>query len=486
MEPIEIRNLDTARRFVVEGFHLQRAVKPSAATVRTALEWAMEVASGDQPLPPVGFVADVGHVLLDTDAEQQRTKECPFIPEWSKKIAERYDDYVLGKLYADWTFERASDALRRYKGRDQKKDQVKGIAYIVSRIRDRAGCGGVFLPPAVIRGLLQMNPEEVLALGWERLATEGPMPELRQLYDELVSASRRMAELLGNEDVLALEQRTALADMGQYVAHRQLLMAAARLESWLPARPPRPHVGRKEVPTRVLDEDQYPVGGYSAISTKGSIESLLHSQLAYIEPPPAEGPDLFDMKYARDELYYYSRDENQFLRRRRAFVFVLFPDLLAARFKDAELPYQRIVMVLSAILALVRKLSDWLSADAIRFDVLFVQQGDKKPLGEEAALMELFFREASDRGDAAVKHVPDQAAVVDHLNHQARQSQVHCLAVAAAPLEMELEHVVVTEVVADGPRPSIGGGDGVVTELEGDEAFEVWEQTILRVLQLWM
>ena len=97
-------------------------------------------------------------------------------------------------------------------------------------------------------------------------------------------------------------------------------------------------------------------------------------------------PDLFDIKFVRDELFYYSRDENQFLRRRRAFVFVLFPDLIAARFKDPELPHQRIVMLQSAILALVRRLTEWLSTDAIRFEVLFVQDGEKKPLAGEATL----------------------------------------------------------------------------------------------------
>ena len=35
---------------------------------------------------------------------------------------------------------------------------------------------------------------------------------------------------------------------------------------------------------------------------------------------------MFDIKFIRDELLYYSRDENQFLRRRRAFVFGLSAD----------------------------------------------------------------------------------------------------------------------------------------------------------------
>lgn len=481
MDPIEVRDLDAARKYVMDGLWLQRAVMPMGATVKPALEWAMEVASSGHPLPPTGFVADIGHIAFGADAEH-RAKDTVHLPGWPPALARMYEDHVLGKLYADWTFERASDALRKYKDRDR----VKGLAYVVNQLRDRAGIEGVLLPPAVIRGLLTTNPDDVLTTAWDGLMRDGPSPLLIRMYDQLVSAGRRMVEVLGQEDVLALEQRTALADMGQYVAHRQILQATARIESGLPARPVRPLVGRKEVPTRVLDEDQYPVGGYTSISTKGSIESLLHSQLAYIEPPPTDGPDLFDLKYARDELFYYSRDENQFLRRRRAFVFVLFPNLIAARFKDGDLPYQRIVMVQSVILALVRKLTDWLSTDAIRFDVLFVQDGEKKPLAEEAHLTELLIREPIERGDGLVEHVPDRAAVMSRLHRLTQQAQVNCLVVATEPVELDLENGVVTEVVVNGPRPEVGGGDGVVAELEGEDAFDVWQATVLRVLQLWV
>ncbi|MBN9120089.1 MAG: sulfate ABC transporter ATP-binding protein [Planctomycetes bacterium] len=343
---------------------------------------------------------------------------------------------------------------------------------------------GVMLPPAVIRGLLTTNPDEVLQTGWDGLMRDGPSPMIVEMYEQLVSAARRLAEVLAQEDILALEQGTAIADMGQYVAHRQILQTTARLEKRLPARPVKPLVGRKEVPTRVLDEDQYPVGGYTSISTKGSIESLLHSQLAYME---RESPDLFDMKFVRDELFYYSRDENQFLRRRRAFVFVLFPDLVAARFKDAELPYQRIVMVQSLVLALVRKLTEWLSTDAIRFEVLFVQEGGKNPLAEEAALLKLLLREPIERGDGEVTEYPNQDAVVRHLNHLSRTAQVHCLAAATEPFAMEMDNVVVTELIVEGPRPEIGEGDGVVGVVEETEdAFDLWQETILRVLQLWV
>lgn len=478
MESIELRDLELARRFVLEGLWLQRAVKPSAATVRPVLEWAMEVASGGHPLPPVGFVGDVGHIAFGADAEH-RQKEPLQVPGWPHGLGRTYEDQVLGKLYADWTFERAGDALRKYQGRER----TRGLAYVVNQIRDRSDIRGVLLPPAVIRGLLSSNPDEVLSSGWDSLMRNGPLDVQLALYKELAAAGRRMNEVLAKEDIDAIEDRSALGDMGQYVALRQIRQMSAKFESRLPARPVRPLIGRKEVPTRVHDEDQYPVGGYTSLSTRGSIESLLHSQLAFME---RETPDLFDLKFVRDELFYYSRDENQFLRRRRAFVFVLFPDLVAARFKDPELPLQRIVMLQSAILALVRRLADWLSTDAIRFEVLFVQDGDKRSLADEAALVQLLLREPIERGDAVVEWLPDKAAVMTRLNLLSRQAQVCCLAAGTELFEMDLENVVVTELIVGGPRPEIGDGDGVVAELEGDDAADVWHETLLRILQLWV
>lgn len=495
----ELRDLDAARRYILEGLWLQRAVRPTAATVKRALEWAIKIADDGHPLPPIGFVSDVGNVAFGVDADQ-RMKEAMPVPGWPPALGRSYEDHVLGKLYSDWTFERAGDALRKYKD----GDRVRGLAYVVNQIRERCGLPGVLLSTAVIRALMTTGPDEVLQTGYDGLVRDGPSALLVTFYEAIVSAGRRMAEVLAPEDILALEQGTAIADMGEYVAHRQILQITAKLEAKLPARPVKPLVGRKEVPTRVLDEDQYPVGGYTSISTKGSIESLLHSQLAYMEP---ESPDLFDMKFVRDELFYYSRDENQFLRRRRAFVFVLFPDLIAARFKDPDLPCQRIVLVQSLVVALVRKLTDWLSTDAIRFEVLFVQDaGGKSPLEEEAKLLRLLLREPLERGDglvatgdraAVAKPTPEQAAAdaatvskeaaMTYLARLSRMAQVHCLAAATEPFAMEMDNVVITELVAGSARPELGDGDGVVGEVEStDDAFDLWQETALRVLQLWV
>src|SRR5205807_2202854 len=158
--------------------------------------------------------------------------------------------------------------------------------------------------------------------------------------------------------------------------------AAETLEAALPRQRVRPLARRMEVPTRILDEDTYPVGGFTSISTRGSPESLLHSQLAYMETD--ERPDLFDIKYLRDELLYYARDENQFLRRRRTFAVVLCPDLIHARFKDAGLPFQRVILLGALLVVIVRKLAEWLSTDALSFVFYFLADSARAEKGNEA------------------------------------------------------------------------------------------------------
>ncbi|MGA1288898.1 MAG: hypothetical protein ACO3ZK_15470 [Rubrivivax sp.] len=146
MDVIELRDPDLARRYLIEGLWLQRAVKPTARTVRGALEWAMEVASAGHPLPPIGFVADVGNVAIGVDSAD-RQKEHLHLPGWPPALGRSYEDHVLGRLYSDWTFERAGDAVKKFRD----KDRVRGVAYMVNQIRERAGLPGVLPRPRPVR-----------------------------------------------------------------------------------------------------------------------------------------------------------------------------------------------------------------------------------------------------------------------------------------------------------------------------------------------
>src|SRR5262245_31788382 len=101
-----LRDLDQARKFILQGLLLQRRlVPPPPEIVRTVMEWALEIASGGEPLPPVGLVADVGVETFDMARGQPARGQAAQVG-LPPTLARNYEDHVLGKLYADWTFER--------------------------------------------------------------------------------------------------------------------------------------------------------------------------------------------------------------------------------------------------------------------------------------------------------------------------------------------------------------------------------------------
>jgi hypothetical protein len=488
MTPIILRDSDAARRFLLQGLWFQRAMTPDAAGVGAALEWCQQIVGEGHALPPIGFVADIGNVALGLDRERRQRKQQVEIPGLPHGLIRSYEDLVLGKIYTDFTFERASDALRRYAS---GKERNRGLDYIIHQICERGQIPGVEFSTGVVRSLLHSKTtdskpyDELLREGWEMLTQDGPMEVLIDLYKAIIAGARRMAEILAPEDVSALEQRTAIAEVGQYVAHRQIVQMANRMEQGLPRQKVRPLVGRREVPTRILDEDTYPVGGFSSISTKGTIESILHSQLAFMETDRALQPDLFDIKYLREELYYYSRDENQFLRRRRSFLFALYPDLTTARFKDAELPYQRIVMTMALLVLTVRKISEWLSTDALNFEILLVLDGATKLLDQEAELFGFLFRELIENETLTIEHI-QASEIAKRCTQMARKTMCQCLTVSAGGASVASDQAVVTELRIAGPRPVIKLDDDEPESLPSDDVVESWTLMVERILQLWV
>ncbi|MFO0843499.1 MAG: hypothetical protein U0797_14040 [Gemmataceae bacterium] len=482
MKTHTIRDLADARRLLSQGLWWQRVLPPSAATVRAALSWAKELVAGGQPLPPVGVVADVGHAALGDDWDARPGREQVAVPNLPMNVVRTYEDHVLGKLYADHTFGRASDALHKYqKGRDQSR----GLAYLLGQFRERARFDGVELPVGSINALLETPPEEILAEAYESMRLDGPHPLLPALYESLIQAARRTAEVLAPEDIFDLERKAALEELGQRLAHRQVLRAAATLDATLPKHKVRPLARRMEVPTRILDEDTYPVGGFTSVSNRGTVESLLHSQLAYMETDQGEHPDLFDTLFLMDELLYYSRDENQFRRRRRTFALALNADLVATRFKDLGLPYQRDVMLLGLIYVLVKRLAGWLSTDALNFQVLFLGTADPGPLANERGLLEKLFYEEIALG---ILHLEPQAPakLAARCEDWSRRSMVHCLVAGVQPPLVQARDVVVTRLAINAPRPSLGDGLGELNPVEGDDAADSWANALQQILMRWI
>ncbi|MEZ6141731.1 MAG: hypothetical protein R3B84_14260 [Zavarzinella sp.] len=454
---------------------------PDAQVVQMVLPLAREIVHSGQTLLPLGVIADIA-ILAFGNANQVAKQAFPVIPQVENSLFREYEDYVLGKFYLDRSFERAVDAMRRFK----QEERPRGFAYLMQQFCERAKITGMECVPGTLRTISDIPAAEFLQRGWDSLSNDGVVPEIPEQYRSLHLACRRMADLLAPEDIVALEHRTALADLGQYVAHRQIVQATQRFLERLPKQMVKPLHGRQEVPSKVFDEDAYPVGGFTSISTKGSIESLLHSQLAYMEKDEAMRPDMFDIKFVRDELYYYSRDENQFLRRHRSYIFVLHPELVESRRKDPQSPFQRIVLLLGFLNATVRQLADWLGNDALKFYFVFPLSQGENALALEAELIQMVCRELAEQN--LVEIVPLRIHLSKFVENISEKSMCHLIGCSVqTELHADVEDVVETDLLLAGPVPTIHSGirrlEITPTDPE-DEPFAQWQSLLLKLLQV--
>lgn len=477
----ELHNSDDARRYLLHGLWLQRVLAPHPETVRPALEWALELASQGEPVPSTGFLSDVGHLALGGDRRIQRRRDLPFVPGFAPGLVRAYEDYVLGRLYADDAFERGAAALSRFHGRDR----ARGLVFLINQFRQHAGSGGAILGPAVIKALLLLPTGDLLAQAWDGISREVLHPLLPKFYEQIVAAIRNAGTILAPEDVFELEHGTALAEFSQRLAVRQVLQAAVAIEGSLSEQPPRPPSSRRNVPTHILDEDTYPVGGFSSISTRGSIESLLHSQLAYMDPPGQLRPDLFDIKFLRDELLYYARDENEFLRRRRTFVFALFPDLECDRVKDAGLPWQRTVLLLALLVVGVRKLTEWMSADALVFEFLWIETQEAKRLVLERTLLEILFRDQIAKGTVVFTDISSPQVAARCLLH-ARRSLCHCLTMSSTDRHVQARGTQVAHLRLSSASPVLRSDDHDISPRKSADPLEIWRAALESLFQIWV
>lgn len=468
MTNLELRNPAETRRYLLEGLWWQRILPVRAEQVPAILDWALAITGDGEPLPPLGFLADIGHMTFRANAGMAAPSF-----DLPSTLVRAYEDHVLGKLFADSAFERAGDALQSY----QNGDRTRGLAFLVSQMRRHIGFDGVLLGPGLLKSLRATDAQELLSDGWQSLEQSGPMPLLVNLYEQLVGAFRGVARAVASEDIFELECRTAIAPFGQRVALRQVLQAAKMLDEALPQQKPRSSGRRHDVPTRILEEDTYPVGGFASISTRGSIESLLHSQLAFMEKD--DRPDLFDIKFLRDELLYYARDENSFLRRRRTFVIALYPDLVQARVKDADSAWQRIVWLLALVQTSVRKLIDWLHADALAFELVLIEPKDGPGLAAEAELLAVLLAEQIANGTVMIDALPAESLAV-RCALRSRRSRCHVLLVSVKEQTLVVEGAVVNRLILDAAVPTLD-----VNDCER-ERCETWSGVLERLLSHWI
>ncbi len=390
-----------ASAFLSACLSLARAPVHTSTWSQLALE-TLETTYGERPL------LHAPTLVLDLTVLLQGERLAPVHPDAPQPVRDAlraYEDHVLARLTADRRWMRVSEGVVAA----PKELKAAAVAMVVTQVLGRLGVdGGSGVSQAVVRRLAAQPVSDLLEAG--RVALEDPETAARvaEGLHVLAKAARRSREVLSDAEVFVVENIGSLKTLGARVALTQLATAAQLVEERLPARL-RGHVFEDgDAPTSLEEDSAYPVGGFSSISTSGSLENLMTSELIYMDDDGAPRPDLFDVRFVEGELLYFARDESVAVRKKRRVVFVFDPSLNAARVLDPKATYQRLVWLLGAVTALVRKMADWFDTEALTFELVFVK-GKDSVLSEELGVASLVLREFRERGQVDLREAETTA-----------------------------------------------------------------------------
>ncbi len=334
--------------------YLAGCAEPLRESLPASLGWLRERwDAGDDHLP-LDLVHDLGHLLLrGRDFRFASTRELGWWLDDERSDRLAWEDRVLGRWAMDPTVMEAHVVIAGFSAEYRDAAVAHAVGLALGRV--------VTLEVETVRG----NPAHLRALagslvngvpgdyrGWAQGVDHGwvswALERRAALLPRLASG-----RLFRPEDLWEIAHLPELPSESARLALREVNGLAARVG------PVSPEVARKlrhaarEVPVEAEESDQYPAGGFDAVSTKGSFENLVRSEVAYVGEGAAEhrGIDLFDVRFAENELLFYTRDESPLLDARRDSV-VVIDRPAQLRYKSPGVEAQTLVMVEAAALAL--------------------------------------------------------------------------------------------------------------------------------------
>ena len=454
---IELRDPHDAELWLAGGLCLSRLVDPASDEYVVSAPWIVGALSESGAIPPAGVIADIGHLL--TGRSLRSVAPLPQVGAEMRAAISGYEDHVLGRLEADPRMEAVADAIARLPAHRHADAVALFCVHLLTRIAFDAS---VAIGPGIARRVLLLPAEEIASLGHEAMPeATGVYQSLLHGYRGLSAGARRMGSLIGEPAVFLMENFEALGELTQRLAIEQMIEVSDALSEALPRRlKPRTRIDRGQIPTPLTAEDNYPTGGFSSLSTSGSLENLVVSELIYMEEERDDNIDLFDLRYAEGELLYYTRDESVFVRNRRVLRFALMPDLARVRFKDTGLAWQRSILAFGMIAFCIQRLGEWLEGEGLSFQVVFIA-GD--PTGEpsqnldgERALCAILLREWIAREMAEVTTAPSLDQVITVASEDARSAESSLIVLSAQAMDLApIPDLVAGTVALGAPEPSL-------------------------------
>jgi len=367
--------------------------------VVTALRWGVDVWGAGLDAAPLWLIHDLGYALLRGRAARFKGGRAVsglavFDDDAALLRAARlaYEDRVVAPWLAEPSFVAAHVIVAGLPA--PLRDRAVAHALTLALERVVVGVGLRAGNVARLRAALERSsgPERVAdAVTLARRATPRALAAVVQQLERVRGALGGQPLFL-EEDLWELAHLQDLPGEGARLALRTVHATMARLPPPTPGLVARLRRRARDVAVDEATVDVFPAGGFDAMSTRGTFENLVRSEVAYVGEGRVTdarglptGPDLFDLRYVEGELLYYTRDESPLFEQRRALTLIVeHTDTL--RHKVAALPAQTIVLALAVCLRVHRDLADVVGAAALQ--TAFALGGDDPAVvDEERALL---------------------------------------------------------------------------------------------------
>lgn len=467
-----------AEAFLAASMSLARDAATSPTWFELSVR-ALEAAYSERPLLAAPTL------VFDLTALLHGERLLPVPPHGLEPVREAmrgYEDHVLARLTADRRWTRLTEAIAGLPKELRAAAVGLVTAQLLSRLKLNTGTG---VSTGLVRRFATRPPEEVLEAGRAALYEEETAARVVEGLNLLSRAARRTRELLSDAEVFLMENLAALKGLAARVALGQLAEVAQAVDEHLPNRLRGQVFEDGDAPTSLEEDSAYPVGGFSSISTQGSVENLVTSELIYMEQgeSPDLRPDLFDVRFVEGELLYYARDESVAVRKKRTLVLVFDSSLTRSRVKDAGEAYQRLMWLLGSVTALIRKLSEWLNTEALRFELIFVSDAEEHALAEEEGVLSLILREFRERGQVDVHRTDSTTGAIRAAREQHRGRARVMVFATKIPSGLEGASAADAIIDASGPRPRVLWAEATSTpEPVATNAVEAWAETTRQLL----
>ena len=407
----------SAERLLALMFRLSRDVVRTATWSEVAWQTLTAALTEVPTLACPLLLLDVTPLLLG-----ERLQPLPTIPLQLRDAMRRYEDDVLAPLVAERRFALLRDAVSSL----PRELRPVAVGLALGHVTERwAHAPAVGLSLTVVRRCAALEPAELHTLGEAALADAETVLLLAQLLLGAAQSARQQRSQLNDADVFLATHVTSLKQLAARVALQQVADEAQALDEVLPRRLKLGSFDDGDAPTRLLTESAFPVGGFSSLTNVGSMENLVTSELMFMDSE-SDGPDLFDVRFAQNELMFYARDEAVAVRRQRVISWVLDLSMTAARTLDAGQRHQRSVVGVALMVVAIRRLLEAFSSEALQFEVVVIDGNAAHSLDEERDVLQLMLATQLARGQVKVIRAATlEAALADaHRRHGVRGRQV--------------------------------------------------------------